>query len=368
MAVSLAALTPQIAAAQSASNNIDRAAAAIDAGDYRTAIKLLEVEQRARPEDAATLRLLGTAYARTGEYERAIAALQQARSIAPADQDIALMLARSYLWSGRHIEADVIALEIANADPGNSELPQLRDAIALAVADKERSPSKLVVNVTQSLSDVMIGGQSNRWHQSIVGLSAPIAAGATMSGSIDRESRTGPVDTRLDLRADMSFGSARSAYVAVSATPNADFREKWGVRAGGDVSLNKAFSVTVDLRYADYGLTEIVALEPGFRLHSADGHLSLAVKSINLWSDNGRHRSGWSARGEVQTHKSVRLAAGGATYPDTEAGVTRRTRAAFVGAVVDLSDQMTARAFYEYEQRAQSYTRNGVVLSLSIRF
>ena len=368
MAVSLAALTPQVAAAQSSSNNIDRAAAAIDAEDYRTAVALLEVEQRSQPEDAFPLRLLGTAYARTGEYEKAIAALQQARSIAPADQDIALMLARSYLWSGRHIEADVIALEIANADAGNTELPQLRDAIAQAAADKQMPPSKLIANVTQSLSNVTIGGESNRWHQLIVGLSAPIAAGATMAGSIDRESRTGPVDTRLDWRADMGFGDRKSAYVAVSTTPNADFREKWGVRAGGDIGLNKAFNITVDLRYADYGLTEIVAFEPGFRLHSADGHLSLAVKSINLWSDDGRHRSGWSARSEVQTHKSVRLAAGGATYPDTEAGITRRTRAAFVGAVVDLSDRMTLRMFYEYEQRAQSYTRNGVVLALSVRF
>ncbi len=360
-------LTPQLANAQTDSNNMDRAVVARDAGDHRAAATLLEVELRGRPGDPLVLRLLGSVYAYGGDYEKAIQLLQHARSIAPADQDIALMLARSYLWAGRHVEADATAQAITIADPANTELPQLRYAIAQAAAAKETPPAQLVVNMTQALSDVAVGDESNSWHQTIVGLTVPIAAGAALSGGFDRESRSGPIDTRINLRADMSFGDARHVYVAASITPKGDFREKWGVRAGGEVGVAKAFNVTVDLRYADYALTEIIAFEPGFRLHSTDDHLSLAIKSINLWSEDDRHRSGWSVRGEVQAKKNIRLTAGGATYPDTEAGVTRRTRAAFVGAVVDLSDWMTLRAFYEYERRVQSYTRNGVVLALSIR-
>lgn len=373
LAFSLAVLTPQFAAAQTASNTIDLATAALDAGDYQTAAAHLEAEQRARPGDPLTLRLLGTVYAYSREYAKAIVVLQQARSIAPADQDIALMLARSYLWSGRHYEADATAQDIANADPENTELPQLRKAIEEAEAEAAKTKNATLrpwttVNVTQTLSDVVVGNQSNNWYQTIVGLSAPIAAVAVLSGAIDRESRSGPVDTRFDLRADMNVGDARYAYVSVSATPNADFREKWGVRAGGEVGVNKTFIVTADLRYADYGLSQIVALEPGIRLHSADDHLSLAIKSINLWSNGEGLRSGWSVRGEAQAKKSVRIATGGATYPDTEAGITRRTRAAFFGAIIDLSDRMTVRILYEYERRVQSYTRNGIVLALSVRF
>ena len=364
----VAALTPQLANAQTLPNNIDQAAAARDASDYQAAAALLEIEQRARPEDPLVLRLLGSAYAYGGEYEKAIRILQQARSIAPADQDIALMLARSYLWSGRNVEADATAQTIAIADPANTELPQLRNAIAEAAATKANPPPQLAVNVTQALSSVAINGENKGWHQTIVGLAVPIHDRAALSGAIDRENRTGPVDTRIDLRADMNFGDNRYGYASASITPNADFREKWGVRAGGEVGVAKRVSVTVDLRYADYGSTEIVAVEPGVRLHSADDHLSLAVKSINLWSEDDRRRSGWSVRGEVQAKKSVRLAAGGATYPDTEAGITRRTRAAFVGVVVNLSDRVTLRTFYENERRVQSYTRNGVVLALSVRF
>ena len=50
---------PHTAVAQTASNNINRAAEARDAGDYRAAIALLEVEQRNRPQDPLVLHRLG---------------------------------------------------------------------------------------------------------------------------------------------------------------------------------------------------------------------------------------------------------------------------------------------------------------------
>lgn len=364
----LAGSTPQFATAQTEPNNIDRAAKARDAGDYRAAAALLEIEQRNRPRDPLVLRLLGSTYAYGGKYEEAIEVLQQARSIAPTDQDIALMLARTYTWAGRYDEATATSSAIALADPANAELPQVRAAIAKASAGNVEATPQLVSSFTQALSDVATGIEKSRWHQTIIGLSVPLREGAVLSGAIDRESRAGPVDMRIDLRADIGFGYRDHVFAGLSMTPNADFREKWGLRAGGEVGVANALIVTVDLRYADYGSTAIIAVEPGMRLHSADDHLSLAIKSINLWSEDNRHRSGWSLRGEVQARKSVRFAAGGATYPDTEAGITRRTRAAFVGAVVNLSDRVTLRTFYEFERRVQSYSRNGLVFALSMRF
>ena len=366
-ACAVAAL-PQTVVAQTASNNIDRAAEARDAGDYRAAIALLEVEQRDRPQDSLVLHRLGAVYAYSGEYEKAIQVLQLARSIAPTDQDIALMLTRTFLWAGRRDEATATSSAIALADPANAELPQLRKAISDAAIAPAAMPTQMLVNVSQALSDVNTGSDSNSWHQTIVGLTIPIGNRATLSGVIDREDRTVAVDTRIGLRADMNFGNARYAYAAASDTLNADFREKWGLRGGGEVGVAKTINLTVDLRYADYGATQIIALEPGVRLQSADDRLSLAIKSINLWSEDDRHRSGWSVRGEVQAKNSVRLVTGAATYPDTEAGITRRTRSAFAGAVVNVSDRVTLRTFYEFERRAQSYTRNGVTLALSMQF
>ena len=368
LACVIAVFLTQTAFAQADTNNIDRAAIAREAGDYRGAVAFLEAERRERPQDPLVLRLLGSAYANGGEYAKAILALQQAQIIAPSDQDIALMLARAFLWAGRQDEAAATAQAIAFADPANVELPQLLTAIQQATTVKADGSPQLVVSFTQSVSDVAIGDRNRSWHQTLLGLTVPVSDRATVSAAIDRESRAGAVDTRIDLRSDVGFGKAGGGYVSASVTPKADFREKWGMRAGGETSVGRMVSVTLDMRYADYGSTEIVAVEPGVGLHTPDGRLALAVKSINLWAEDDRHRSGWSVRAEVQAKKSVRLAAGGATYPDTEAGITRRTRTAFAGAIVELSDGLTLRAFYEYERRAQSYTRNGAVLALSVRF
>jgi hypothetical protein len=56
-----------------------------------------------------------------------------------------------------------------------------------------------------------------------------------------------------------------------------------------------------------------------------------------------------------------------ASYPDTEAGITRRVRSVFLGAAVPVSEVVTIRATGEYERRVDSYTRKGVSLGLQLR-
>ena len=306
---------------------VERALAAREAGDYSTAIALLETESRARPHDASILRLLGSTYAFAGRYDDAIAVLRRGRAIAPGDQDIALALARAYLWSGRLEEASDLADAIARAEASNPELGDLKASIAKARRGPVRSERRPALTITQAVSDVAFdrGGQAT-WYDSGASLAVPIAQRATVTASIDRESREGIVDTRLELRADARLGGASNAYVAIASTPNSDFREQWGVRAGGEAAISRNIGGTLDLRFLEYRGAEVVAIEPGIRVHAADDQWALAVKSINLWNDG--YQSGWSARGEVQASEAVRIVAGGATYPDTEAGVTRRTRSA----------------------------------------
>ena len=61
------------------------------------------------------------------------------------------------------------------------------------------------------------------------------------------------------------------------------------------------------------------------------------------------------------------LFAGVASYPDTEAGITRRVRSAFVGAAIPVSADVTIRATGEYERRIDTYTRKGLSLGLQLR-
>lgn len=363
----LLAGAPLPAAAEPGPSPIDRAVAARDVGDYRTAIALLEAENDKRPGDATILRLLGTSYAFARRHDEAIAVLRQARAIDPADQDIALALARAYLWAGRIDDADGTVRDVEAAQPGHVELPPLRVSIADARRERPKRDGRATFSLSQSVADVAFDrGGGATWYNSSIELALPIAERATVTGSVERESRQRVVDTRVGLRADRRTGPSSSGYIAATATPNADFRERWSVRAGGETALHPQLSGTLDLRYLDYAGAGVVAVEPGIRFHARDDRWSLAVKSIQLWNDG--HRSGWSARGDVDAGGGVRLFVGGATYPDTEAGITRRTRSVFAGLVFDLGENVTLRATYEHDRRAQSYNRDAAILSASLRF
>lgn len=368
LGIALAALIAVPAQAQDQRNLIAEAQAARAAGDNARSLDLLEQARAQSPQDPTVLRLLGSAYAFEHRYPQAIATLRQARKLAPRDQDIALALARAYLWSGNATAADNIAGEIAREDLGNVELPGLRRSIVRADRPARAPRHLATISFAQAISTVQVGGGNRTWYESVGALAVPVATGTTLSGQIDRESRAGPVDTRLELRLDQRIGKSGNIWIAAATTPHADFRELWSVSGGGETAINGAISLTFDLRYAEYSTTSVVVATPGLRLHTAEDRLSLAVRQISLWADNDHYRAGWSLRGEAQAAPHLRLVAGGATYPDTEAGVTRQVHSGFAGAILDIGDRLTLRATYEHENRNQSYTRDSAILAASWRF
>jgi YaiO family outer membrane protein len=350
-----------------AAANLAPAIAAREAGDWTRAIGLLERADRETPGDPTILRLLGTSQAFARRHDEAIATLTRARSIAPRDQDIALALSRAYLWAGRTSAAADLAAIIAREDPDNVELPALTRAIGRARSAGQGVSARPLVAVSQSIAGVRIGGATRHWYATTATVAAPVSQRASISMDIEREQRSPVVDLRGQLRLDRRFG-AGTAYVSASVTPDADFREHWGVRAGGEVPVAPMLMLTGELRYADYGTTRIVAAEPGIRLRSKADRWSIALRSINLWDELDGHRHGWAIRGEAQARPALRLIGGGATYPDTEAGVTRRLRSAFGGAILTVSDSVVLRLTYEHEDRRDSYVRDIGSLGFSVRF
>lgn len=358
-------LTPL--SAQVTPPDITAAITARNAGDYPTAIAGLEAADRAYPGDPTILRLLGTTYAFAGRHAEAITVLERAQALAPRDQDIALALARTYLWSGRLADASQTAAAIAASDPGNAELPALTQSIDRARAGEPAATRRPQVAISQGASHVDVGGRRQSWFETTAALSVPISTRAALSGEVNLESRSGVIDTRFQLRFDRRIGQASSAYLAVAGTPNANFRESRGVRAGGETRVAGPLTLSLDLRYANYGQTTIWVVEPGVRLHTRDERFSLGVRSINFWGELRRHQIGWALRAEAQPVGPVRFYAGGATYPDTEAGITRRLRSGFFSVAVPIGNRLGLRVTYEHENRASSYTRNSAVLGISWR-
>ena len=361
-----------VAAAQ-AEAPADRAAviasarAAIARQDYAAAIALLDSARAASPRDPEILRLLGSAYAYAHRYPEAIATLTRAETLAPADLDIKAALARAYLWSGDHAAARREVAAIAASAPDNEDARQIGAQIDRASAAPSSGGIGVAIAVSLSRVD-LAGGRDRTWSTTTVAVFGKVAPDTTLALQAEREDRQTAIDTRLEARIDQRFGGGISGHVAISGTPNADFRERFGIAAGIEATLTPRLTLLADVRHADYGGARVTAFEPGFRFTLPAAGTSLSARMINLWDESGTHRTGVTGRIDKEFAGGVTLYAGAATYPDTEAGVTRQVDAAFAGGAFPLSARVTLRAGVDYERRRASYTRKGASLGLQLKF
>ena len=345
---------------------IAEARAAVARGDNAAAIARLEAASTAWPNDPEILRLLGSAYAYSHRHREAISTLRAAQALAPEDLDIRASLARAYLWSGDRDAARRELAAIEARDPGNAELAAVRNQLALPQG--ERATPRHGVFASQNVADVALdNGPDRTWWTTTLGAFAPIGSRTTLSVEAEREDRGRAVDTHLLARVDHRFSSGWRGYLAVAATPRADFREQWSIRGGVEADMGRRVTLLADVRHADYEQTQVTAVEPGIRFGVPALRSSATLRMINLWDEQGEHRSGWSARVDTETRRGTGLFAGVASYPDTEAGITRRVRSAFAGAAIPVSAYLTIRATGEYERRVDTYTRKGLSLGLQLR-
>lgn len=373
-ALALALLAPVAAHAQDAP--VDRAAAiaearaAIGRDDFPAAIAALERARAALPDDPEILRLLGSAYAFDKRYDAAIPTLERARGLAPEDLDIRAALARAYLWSGRKADALREVAAIEQRDPGNGDAAAIRkQASEPAVAPDAPRARTAGITLAQAVAGVSLASGTKRtWWTTTVGAYAEMARGATLSAEVEREDREVAVDTHLLARIDYRFSAGLRGYLAAGATPEASFREKWSVRGGIEADVLPNLTLGADVRHASYGIANVTAAEPLVRLRVPALRGSATVRMINLWDETGTHRSGWSGRLDTELRDGSLLFAGAATYPDTEAGITRRVRSAYLGAAVPVAERVTLRATGEYERRTASYTRRSLTLGVQLRF
>lgn len=356
---------PAAAQAQIDDPRFDQATMARNAGDFRRAVQLIEEIDAQHPNDPTTLRLLGSAYAAGGDFILAIETLKRARLLAPQDQDIALALARVMIWSGRLNDAETAANEIALAEPDNVELPDLRRLLSVA---RQIPANSQRISLSHTLSWVNIGNSKADWTETVVSIDAPVAARTTVVGEIDVENRAGMADTRFVGQIDRRLTQGAAIYLAGSFTTNPDFREDWSLRAGGEVQLFANVVLMGALRHADYGSSNVTAFEPGVRIQAAHGRASITVQTINFWAEGNKYRNGWSARTNLEFWQAWLLSAGAATYPDTEAGQTRRVRSFFGAVTAPLTDRLNVRLGADYEKRIGSYHRTGVTFGIAWRF
>ncbi len=320
-------------------------------------LEKLEAQARATPDDADVLRRLAAEQAAAGNLDLALATIERARMLAPDDLDIRLARARILTWSGRRDDARAEADTVAARDPRYPELAEVRAALTGPVARQRPG-----VAASVGLASVKLAGDDQVW-TTLTGTGfAPVSARAIASVTIETEARR-RTDTRLTARLDGRL-AAGEAYAEVAVTPDADFRERSSIAGGIVHPVGSGLDGSFNLRHARYADVSVTVVEPGVRLRLAGDRLILSAKWINLFRSDDDHRSGAAVRGDWNIEGDHILFAGGATYPDTEAGITRQVRAVYAGAILPASDRLSLRLTGDYEHRAATYTRRGATLGL----
>ena len=363
---SLAIQVPAIAQAPAVTREtqLETAERARAAGDFAQARETLESLLAQNPDDPDLLRRLAAVSAAQGDLERAQAQIDRALALAPDDLDIQLARGNILFWRGERDAAQRQADAIAAVAPDYPELGALR--MKLAAREQAGGIRITALSVGGGVSDIAFDNRDGEtWSSQDASLGLALSPGTGASLTVTREERAA-TDVRLAARVGRRLGQG-SAYISGSVVPDADFRERWSVGAGGEAPLGGRVTALIDVRYADYRDRDVLAVQPALR-YAFDDATSATVRAINLLGGGENYRLGGSLqldyRPEGRTGGFVVLA----SYPDVEADGVRQLRSIAAGLLLPLSDRITLTTVGAYEDRENSYRRLSGTLVLGFRF
>jgi YaiO family outer membrane protein len=178
-------------------------------------------------------------------------------------------------------------------------------------------------------------------------------------------------DTFGEIGVDQAAGRRGRVYLTLGGTPDADFRPRWQIGAGGSWRLNEganASVLTLDARHAEFVTGEIQTLSPGVEQYLLGGRAWLTARWINLFDQAGDHQSGYLVRGDLLATDRLRVFAGLSDAPDTSEGAVIDTRSYFGGISYGLTASTTARISVAVEERRTGSDRTQIGLGIGLRF
>ncbi len=334
------------------------------AGNFDRARQILESLLEVSPDDPDLMRRLAMVEAGDGRLEAARERIAAASAHSPDDLDIAL--ARGYIlyWSGQFDEAESVAAAIAARDPAYPELALLETSLA---RQNDMSGFQLrSLSINSGLSDITLrNGASSTWSsQSIVAAIDVSNSNRLILGAM-REARSA-IDTRLNARLDHRISNG-FIYVAATIVPSPDFQEDWSIATGGELTAAEGLTIVADLRFAEYGTGNVIAVQPGLRI-AITREFDLTARAINIFDDAQGYRLGSSLRLDYQPDDEHSLFAIAASYPDAEANGVQQMRSAAIGFAITVAENITMSSAVSYENRDDSYRRWAGSLGLNFRF
>ena len=369
LALSLIAAAPvtarsggQTGAPDCASDRYGCASSSYRAGDVGAARRATDALLADRPDDADALLLSGLIALRQDDLTRARAALDRAAIVAPAYADVFVARARLHLRAGRAEGARADVDRALALHPDHPDGLVLRGQITAGAEQRERL---WTVALDHSISRVS-RATSTAWYETQATLARRLGRNS-VALEVEHARRFGLSDVRVQLRGDRQIGGG-SIYGAVVVTPNPDFRESWGLRAGGEYAASSRIDVLIDGRFSNYGAVNSGSVTTGLRGWSAGRGTAIKGGMIHFIDEAGTYRTGLTADVTQRVSARLRVQAGYARYPETEAGVTRRLESAFALASYRVTDALDLRIGFDRETRRGVYRRDSVKVGLSAGF
>ena len=350
------------AVAQPAGDLYEQGVAARRSGDWAGAAALLGRLVAAEPDNADARLQLGFALLALGRLEEAQAAFSETLRLAPDYADARIGLAR--VAQRRGDREDALAA-LGPVDPANAEARELRQAL-------ERAPEgagRVRLDVDLSVSD--LESPRSDWREGAVRLRYEATDDLAIGGAVELSDRGTASDVYVEARLDARVAPGSAIYVALGGTPDADFRPEWQLSAGGSARVrggSNPTALTLDGRLARYGSGAIQVLSPGIEQYLAGGRFWLTARWINIFDEDGEHRSGWLARGDLMASERLRLFAGLADAPDTSEGAVIDTFSIFAGLSWDVTVRNSLRLSIAHEDREIGSDRFQLSVGTGMRF
>jgi len=209
------------------------------------------------------------------------------------------------------------------------------------------------------------------WHEASVRLRYQADETLAVSALLEVSDRGRSRDVYGEVRLDRRGAPGSGVYVALGVTPEADFRPEWQLSAGGFARIRGgpgATVLTLDARHGRYRAGDVQTLTPGIEQYLAGGRAWLTARWINIFDEDGDHRAGWLARGDVMAGDRLRLFAGLADAPETSEGIVIDTFSLFGGLSYDLSASASLRLSIAHEDRDVGGDRLQLSVGTGLRF
>jgi len=333
-------------------------------GDLETAEETLRRAAQMSPDYADVLIVLGDVLYVRGAYEEARQTYQAAERIAPDSNLVRSRLARSFRPEAPPVRRAGAEPEVLEPGSNPDDEP----------VDVEETGEKLRWRVDGAFSYSELTEPRPPWREFSGQITYFGDNDLAYHARVETYERNRRKDTYMQAGIDARLSESLSAYFALGGTPNANFRPRWQVLAGGAARLWQGKDVvgpslfTLDTKWSVYSGGDVTTITPGIEQYLFSGAVWFNARLSNTRNEQGQWLHGWNVRVNWLPRDDLRVYAGFGEDPETVNNRTFLTQAYSAGGVWALSERTEFRLDFLHEDRLDSYVRNSVTFTVTKKF